>query len=380
MAKVVVCGYMIRHPVPGNIYAFLHYVVGLHRLGHEVLYLEESGWPDSCYHPPTGLYGEDPGPGMLAVASALRRSGADGVRVAYVDRASGRSWGLHRQDIRAALTACDLLLNVGGVCWLEEFTLARRRALVDMDPLFTQTGRFGAEAVELSGTLFSYGTNIGSADCPVPTGGRSWLPTLPPVVIDMWELGPPPADAPFATVANWSAYGSVDHDGVRYGQKDVEFLRLQDLPARVGHPVVLAVAGCGDEPARRMTEGGWALLDARQLIEVDAYRRFIASSLAELSAAKHGYVAARTGWFSDRSVCYLAAGRPVVVQDTGWALDAPGVWTFSDPAEAQAAMEQVVATWPQESRAARSTAEALFAHDVVLPRLLDAAGAAPSAG
>ncbi|HZU73892.1 MAG TPA: hypothetical protein VE990_14070 [Acidimicrobiales bacterium] len=378
MADLVVSGYMVRHPVPGNLYAFLHYVIGLRRLGHRVLYVE-SGWSDECYHVDTHRYDDDPTSGIRTAAAALARHGERSVPVAYLEQTSGRLHGLSEAELRDALERCDLLLNVGGSCWTDQFDRARCRALVDMDPLFTQVGVFAPEGFEHYHVLFTNGTNIGAPGCLVPTAGRDWLPTLPPVVARMWRLGPGSPDAPFTTVANWSAYGSVEYQGTTYGQKDVEFLKLADLPARSGQKMVLAAAGCDDEGAERLGAGGWVVDNAAEVNRSPArYRAFVAGSAAELSPAKHGYVTARTGWFSDRSVCYLGAGRPVVVQDTGARIPAgEGILTFADAEEALAAVDAVRRDWPRHSRAARRLARETFGHDVVLPRLLEQAGVRP---
>jgi len=379
VALVVVTGYMVRHPVPGNIYAFLSYVVGFHRLGHQVVYLEESGWPLSCYDPDRWDYSDDPTPGLRIVGRLLGRHGAGDVPVAFVNRESRATWGLPARDVADAVARCDLLLDVGGVNWLPEFERARRRALVDMDPVFTQAGMFGGADVDRHHAHFTYGANVGRPTCPAPTLGLDWQPTLPPVVPSMWRLGPPPGGAAFATVANWSAYQSVEIDGRTYGPKSVEFLRLADVPRRTGQPAVVALAG-GDKRTKRLEAGGWQVANAGFTVpDAPSYRRFIAAARAELSPAKHGYVASRSGWFSDRTVCFLASGRPAVVQDTGLAtagwLDEPvGVVPFRTPAQAADAVNAVAADWPEHSRAARRLIRRHFAHDVVLPGLLRRAG------
>src|SRR5215213_353611 len=224
---------MIRHPVAGNLLAYFHYLLGLHRLGHQVTYVEESGWASACYDPVTGNCGDNPGPGLRAVRTLLDAHGVTAA-ACYVDQETGRVYGADWDDVKLMLTEADLLLNVGGVCWLPEFRLCRRRALIDMDPLFTQVGQFGAWMLDDHHVHFSYGSNIGRPECSVPTQGIDWLPTVPPVVPEIWqgqelaraaEVNGGALDA-FTTVANWSAYGTVTYRGERYGQKDEEFLRL----------------------------------------------------------------------------------------------------------------------------------------------------------
>jgi hypothetical protein len=276
------------------------------------------------------------------------------------------------------LRAADLVLNIGGVCWLDEFRLCRRRAFIDMDPFFTQVGKFGAEALQDHHFHFSYGANIGRGECTVPTGGVHWLPTHPPVVTDLWEGAPEPSlDAPLTTIANWSAYGAVTYAGERYGQKDEEFLRLIDLPRRTAQPLELALSGAAGEVVEQLRARGWSVRNAAEVsTEVPAYRSYIAGSRGEFSAAKHAYVKTRSGWFSDRSVCYLAAGRPAVLQDTGWSDWLPtneGAVAFSTPDEAAGALERVNQNYAAHCGAARRIAEQTFSYRVTLPPLLDQA-------
>ena len=377
--RIVICGYMIRHPVAGNILAYYHYLLGLHRLGHEVTYLEESGWPSSCYDPAMRAYGDDPTAGMRRVRDVMSRDGLDHVPVYFVSRESRRCYGGDFDDAAAAVKNADLLLNIGGVCWLPEFSSCRRRALIDMDPFFTQVGRFAQEGVGDYHACFSYGGNIGKPACRVPTNGIQWRGTVPPVVMDLWKDEVRPAkDAAFTTVANWSAYGGVTYRGEHFGQKDEEFAKLLDLPRCVnGQALELAVSGAKSQTMEKFRAAGWRIRDAAEVSDdIETYRRYITTSRGELSAAKNGYVKTRSGWFSDRSVCYLASGRPVVVQDTGiadWLPPSAGVLTFSTVAEAAACVERVNAAYDAHAAAAREFAARVCAHDIVLPRLLDSA-------
>ncbi len=376
MARIVVCGFMVRYPVAGNLLAYFHYVLGLHRLGHEVLYLEESGWPYSCYDPVTHDYGDDPHTGLRIVRTLMAKYGVK-ASLCYVNRDSGNVEGANWDDVKRMLAAADLLLNIGGVCWLPEFRLCRRRALVDMDPLFTQIGRFGAYLINDHHVHFSYGANIGRPGCTVPTSGINWLPTVPPVMSELWEDAPEMPDAPLTTIANWRAYGAVTYHGERYGQKDEEFLRLIDLPGHTTERLELALSGADAKVLERLRTAGWLVRNAGEVsTDVSTYRTYITGSRGELSAAKHAYVKTRSGWFSDRSVCYLAAGRPVILQDTGfsdWLPTGRGALAFSSVEEATDCIERVNAEYQAHCRAAKTIAERIFSHQVVLPQLLEAA-------
>jgi hypothetical protein len=376
MARIVVCGYMVRYPVAGNVLAFFHYLLGLHRLGHQVCYLEESGWPNACYDPAGGQWADDPAAGLRIVRTLLDRHRVE-CPLLYVRRESdrdGREWS----EVQAMLSQADLLLNLGGVCWLPEFRLCRRRALVDMDPLFTQLGRFGGEALHEHDAHFSYGANIGLPGCRVPTRGIRWLPTVPPVVADIWHAAPAGGEhGLFTTVAHWTAYGAVRLNGERFGQKEPEFLRFMDLPAHTTQRLELAVSGLSPGVRQELESAGWSIRDAGPVTrDVETLAAYLGRSRGEFSVAKEAYVKTRSGWFSDRSVCYLASGRPVVLQDTGfsrWLETGQGVLAFSTLNEAAECIDSVNRDYGAHCRRAREIAGDTFGHDVVLPPLVEAA-------
>ena len=301
--------------------------------------------------------------------------------ICYVDRQSGARGDLERPEVARLLRRADVLLNVGGVCWLPEFRACQRRVLIDMDPFFTQVGSIGVEGFEEHDAYFSYGVNIGREGCTVPTNGTSWLPTVPPVVPELWNQARPSepsngaGDATLTTVASWTAYGEVIFEGESYGQKDREFLRLLTLPSHVTQRLELAVGGAGPDTLERLSAAGWAIRDAIDVSrDATVYRQYITSSRGEFSAAKHAYVKTRSGWFSDRSVCYLAAGRPVVVQDSGfsdWLPVGRGVLPFSSLEEAVECIERLNGDYAMHCQAAREIADRTFGYAKVLPPLLD---------
>jgi hypothetical protein len=221
---------------------------------------------------------------------------------------------------------------------------------------------------------------IGEPDCAVPACGLDWITTPQPVVLDAWPAVPPPAaaDAPFTSVARWrGAYGPIDFEGRRYGLRVHEFRRFAALPRLTGVPMELALdidpSETGDLDLLR--EGGWRLIDpARIACTPAAYRTFIARSAAEVMVAKEMYVASRSGWLSERSLCYLASGRPVLAQDTGLEELYPtgeGLVTYTTLDEAVAGVESIRAEPAAHAAAARALAEEHFDSDRVLGRLLD---------
>jgi hypothetical protein len=369
---------MIRHPLAGNLMAYFQYVLGLQRLGHDVVYLEESGWPSSCYDPERKEHGDDPSVGLRIVRRLMEYFGID-IPLCYFHRESGGTWCMDPAEMRRLISSADLLLNVGGVCWLSDFLLCERRVLVDMDPFFTQIGRFASEGLNEYQRYFTYGANIGRSGCHIPIDGKTWLATVPPVVPDIWIANPPATEsagnAAFTTIANWSAYGTVEYQGTQYGQKDKEFMDLGDLPGKTSQKLELALSNADSDAVLRLKRSGWSLVNAAEVSkDIETYQRYIAESRGEFTVAKNAYVKTNSGWFSDRSVCYLASGRPVIMQDTGfsdWLPTGEGVLAFSTVDEALACIEQVNSRYSTHCRTAREVAEEKFSYRVVLPAMLD---------
>lgn len=380
MARIVVSGYIVRYPLGGNVMAHLSYVVGLARLGHEVWFLEDAGWERSCYDPTSDVMTSDASYGTAFIAALFAQFGlAD--RWAFRD-AGGRWHGNITASVEDLIEAADLYLEVGGVSHFPEMRGARRRAYVDMDPFFTQTGDFAGGRLTEFDTLFTYGTNIGGQGCIVPTLGLEWHPLRPPTLVDWWsaplpQVSPPTVTSCWTTVGSWSAYGAREYQGEWYGQKDLEFGAFIDLPR--DSPVCLELALGGDTiPFDLLKRHGWKLVDALEVSsDLDCYRTYVRRSRGEFSVAKHAYVKARTGWLSDRSASYLAAGRPVVVQDTGAGQAVPtgeGLLRFSTPSEALAALNTVERDYQSQADAARNLAQRYFDVGIVLNGMLDVCG------
>ena len=208
---------------------------------------------------------------------------------------------------------------------------------VDLDPGFTQAWHTAGVDVGLDGhdDYVTVGTGIGRPHCAIPTLGFDWMPVLPPVALEWWSPRPLRGNA-ITTIANWRSYGPVECNGVRLGQKAHAFRPLIGLPSAVDAPCQLAllIHGGDQRDEHALIRHGWRIVDPARVAGTPArYRRFVRGSLAELGVAKHGYVVTRSGWFSDRSVCYLATGRPVVAADTGIGQVLPtgvGLLTFTD--------------------------------------------------
>jgi hypothetical protein len=371
--KILVAGIIARYPFGGVTWCSLMYLLGLRALGHDVFYIEDTG--ECIYDPEQNARSEDPGYGTRYISSALTPFGL-GDRWSFVNY-DGSYHGASRETVREFCRDADLFVNLSGGSWFwrDEYAGIPRRVFIDSDPVFTQLAIAKAEGWYVDffrkfTHLFTFGANIGTTACDVPTGGFNWLKTWQPVVTDLWSTGEPRPEGRFTTVMTWRIESFADVDG----NKDREFMKVIDLPSRTSHRFELAVNG----PQNLLREHGWTTVDAmgvsRSLWD---YRRFIQESKGEFGVAKHAYVSRRSGWFSDRTECYLTAGRPALVQDTGWSAHVPaglGLLGFSNIEEAIAGLDAISARYDQHARAAREVAHEHFEASRVLRRLLEEAG------
>jgi hypothetical protein len=374
--RIAVSGMVAGKPGQGGAaWAILQYVLGLRRLGHEVVLVEPV---------------EPPADGALADMASARylesiaaRLGLD--HAALVTPDGEQSTGIERERLRELMRSTDVLLNVSGM--LAAADLLERvpvRAYLDLDPFFNQLWHLqGADMRFEAHTHFvTVGTAIGSPDCEVPTLGFNWIKTLPPVVLEAWPVAEDPPTLPFTTIGHWRSYGPIEHDERRYGLRAHAMRELLALPERTRAEFALALGIDSSETddIQALERHGWRLLDPAAFgYTPAAYRNFVRRSTAEIGVAKEGYVRSRSGWFSDRSACYLACGRPVLAHDTGFGSSLPlgeGLLAFADVDEAAAAADDVLSRPQQHARAARCIAEELLDSDRVLVRLLDSLGAA----
>jgi hypothetical protein len=282
------------------------------------------------------------------------------------------------------LTAgADLLVNISGILTDQQLTSSIPvRVYMDLDPAFNQFWQVSGIDMRFEGhTHFvTVGQAIGSHDCVVPTCGFEWIPTVPPVVLERWPQAERISHDAFTTVGNWRAYGSIEHEGVNYGQKVHSLRELIGLPIRTNARFLLALTIHPDETRdlEALEENGWELVDAAAVAGTPAdYRTFIAGSRAELGITKSGYVLSRSGWFSDRSASYLASGRPVIAQETGFSRYLPtgeGLLSFQTEDDALAAVEEIERDYDRHSKAARALAQEHFDSDRVLARLVERVG------
>ena len=364
----------------GNAWASLQYPLGFRRLGFDVYWVEFLK-ASECQND----VGEST-PFASSVNARYFRTVME--RFGLLDHAAlleseGHGHvGLSLSELEKLAPEVDLLVNGSGVMRLKSILGAvRRRLYLDMDPGYTQIWQeqYGVDMNLRDHDVYvTVGSNLGNPDCPLPTCGIRWETTLPPIVIDEWTTNLTPGYT-YTTIADWYGFRPVEWRGVWYGQKADEFLRLIDLPRRVSVPLELCLYIRPDEPARaRLEEQGWQLVSPRHYAATpESYRDYIFTSRGEFTAVKNGYAAGRTGWFSDRSACYLAAGRPVIMQDTGIDAYVPtgtGLLTFTDIDSAAEAINQVESDYPRHATAATAFAREFLDSDLVLSRLVQLAG------
>jgi hypothetical protein len=364
-------------------------VSGFRQLGFEVLYLEDTGqW---LYDPRAQTFTDDVRFNLAWLETTLKRARGRAPLHWSVRAPNGVYHGLDLDTVAAFCRAADLFLNVSGACWLRApYRGARRTAYLDTDPCYSQAKLSAVECgtatadqtysvglIRAHDCFFTFAENIARPDCSIPSCGLRWLPTRQPLVIEDWPFTFTRAAWSYTTVMSWKTDVTLPNlAGITYGGKDIEFVKFLALPERVHIPLEVAVSGTA--PHAQLKDHGWSVVDAHaRSRSLDAYRDYLRSSRGEWSIAKNAYVASRSGWFSTRSAAYLALGKPVVVQDTGWSLVYPsgrGLLAFDTLEDAAAALASVEGDYLQHCDAARAVAEREFAADTVLTRLLRDAG------
>jgi hypothetical protein len=364
----------------GGTWAVLQYLLGLRQLGHEVIFCELI---DKQALRPAGtpLPKSENAAYFRQVMSAF---GLDRVAALLLD-GTRQTVGLSYPSLKEAARHADIFFNISGFRADPELCAdIPIRVYVDLDPAFTQLWQAvqGIDMRFAGHTHFvTIGLALGTADCPVPTCGLNWITTLQPIVLAHWPPAERIAYDGLTTVANWRGYGSIEYQGVLHGQKVHSFRQFIDLPTRTREKCMPALAIHPEETRdlSALVANGWQILDPAQVADTpDHYRQFVQGSKAELGIAKSGYVASRCGWFSDRSICYLASGRPVLAQETGFSRFLPtgqGLLAFSSLEDVLAGIAATNRDYRQHARAARELAEEFFDSNKVLPNLLERLGA-----
>ena len=399
--QVVVVGTLAANPYAGMAWMHMQIVVGLVRLGYDAYYFEcSSDWPYDPIRQRKVGDSEYAAPYLQSVAESF----GVGERWAYRRSYSDKAWlGPAGARAERLLATADATLNVAGATVLSEEGLTPRRCVYfGTDPVVHEAAYAAGDAftrtlIDAHDDCVTYGENIGQPDCVIPPLPRLRATTRQPVLMDMWRSGPPRRDT-FTTVGNWQQLGrDVCLDGKRYHwSKHHEFLKFVDVPARTKQPIELAVNLAERLPIRAegneavpaigligdgrtlLEQHGWTLADAAAFSRDPwAYREYVRDSRGEFTVARDLNVRTRSGWFSERSACYLAAGRPVITQDTGLRRIFPtgeGLFVFDTVDDVDAAFDAIQSDYPKHSQAAQAIAHEYFDAETVLTRLMAALG------
>ena len=377
--RIIVAGVISLSPfAPGFAWNWLQLAVGLRKLGHDVYYVEdvEPAW---CVDSAGTRCPLEASVNRSLFQSTMEHFGFQERACQIYDRGKA-TFGLPLATLEQAARDTDLVLNIAGHLKTESILeRAKRRAYFDQDPVYTQlwAASYGKDLNFANHDVFlTVGFNIGTLCSPIPDCGLAWRPMLPAVVPEYWEAAVNLACVPFTTVASWTGFGDLCYRGVHYGSKREEFVRFASLPRVVAQTFELALRRHReDDPAVALLQANcWRITDATAISDLVSYQRYIARSRAELCIAKNAYVKASSGWFSDRSAHYLASGKPVLAEATGFEQHLPtgrGLLAFSTLEEAVAGIETINRDYATHCRAARAFAEEYLDYRRVLPALLD---------
>jgi hypothetical protein len=366
----------------GAAWTRLSWALGFQALGCRVFFVEQIG-PDTCVDGAGAVTTFERSANLAYFRQMMQQFGLAG-SAALIYQDGQQVDGMAYAELLDAAESADLLVNISGHLTLEPLMRRlRRKVYIDLDPGFTQLWHMaGSAGPRLAGHdhYFTIGENIGAPGCPIPTGGIRWLPTRQPVVLEQWPLSPGALDR-FTTIASWRGpYGLLQHDGRTYGLKVHEFRKFLALPELTGQPFEIAL---DIHPADRrdldaLRRHGWRIVEPREIVpDPGAFRRYVQASGAEFSVAQGIYVATQSGWVSDRTVRYLASGKPALVQDTGFSRNYPaseGLVAFRTLDEAVAGAERIRCDYSTHCRAARTIAQTYFDSNIVLSQLIEAAG------
>lgn len=380
--RLVLWGHLAHAPFGGMTWQVLNHLVGLRRLGYDVWYVEDTD--QRLLDLAVADWAPDP---RENIAYLARYMAAIGMSDRWVFRTPGGrdcSGSLDWRGLMRLYEEADAVLNLCGSHELQPHHDAIRRLVyIETDPvanqvkvahgsqdLLTELGRYSAIA--------TYATNIDQPDCDIPQECLRWTPTVPPVVRSLWMTDRPPSDPAFTTVMNWSSPArEVSWQGRRWAwSKRSAFERVVSVPSLTSVPIGVAIRGAPDGVLDRLRSSHWRVTDAGALDRPGRYRRYIRSSAGEFAVAKAQYVEPRSGWISDRTVCFLAAGRPAVVQRTGvhGVPVGEGLLDFESPDEAAGALETVASAYQRHACAATELAHEFFDAEKVLGRMLERIG------
>ena len=356
---------MVRYPLGGNLSWAIQYLTGLKDLGHDVYMVEKYVHADSCYHPVKKAMSDDCSHGIDAVSNLLKRFGLED-HWCFVG-AGDVYYGMSKQSIENVFARADLFIENGshGV-WRDELAKSRATlAYIDVDPAFTQINMFhkqrrGDELPDFD-FYFTNGWNVGRPDNVIPTCGISWKYIFNPVNTRLFRTMTPPDRASYSTIMNWKSFPeNAKYKGIEYGHKDMEFEKFIDLPECVPATLELAIASAPPKKQEALAARGWLINNAQEVTSTyDSFMDYLVSSKGEFSVVKNMYAATCSGWFSDKSAAFLASGRPVILQETGFSQYLPvgeGLFAVKDLQEAKEAIETIESNYAHHAAMAMDIA------------------------
>jgi hypothetical protein len=377
MASLIVGAYMVRYPLGGMMSWVFQHLAGFKALGHTVYFVEKYGYSNSCFNPVTRSSGNDCSYGVKMVNELLGTVGLQN-NWCFVDH-EGNYLGMSQKKIESIFKVADYYIDLGTQNgWEEESSYCRRRILIDGEPGFSQISFFNDDELGRRYSrydhFFTNGYNIGRPGNLVPTGEVVWKHMYSPVHASIFRVTEPDSQASFTTVMNWQSHKPVSYMGREYGQKDIEFEKFIQLPSLVDANLEVAVSG-RNIPLDLLKHYNWTCVDGIEITRsYQSFCQYIEKAKAEFSVCKNVFVALNTGWFSDKSAAYLAAGRPVILQDTGFSKHLPcgtGLFAITNIDEAKSAIAEIANNWTKHSIAAREIAMNYLDAAIVLKKFLE---------
>ena len=377
--KIVVMGYIIRGPLGGMAWHHFQYVLGLVELGHDVLYIEDSDDYPSCYHPENFTTTTEASYGLHFIDNLFRQFDLKDAW-AYYDSHLETWHNIPKEKALVFCSSADVLLNLSGINPIREWFLkVPCRLLIDTDPGFFQVRMLQditvLEMARAHTHFFSFAENIGQEACKLPTVNLPWHSTRQPVFLPAWKVSGPQPNGPWTTIMQWDSYKEASYNGSVYGMKSKAFKDYENLPGRLTDETFEIAMGSDSAPRTQLVNLGWKITDPFKATATPwVFQKYIATSKGEWTIAKHGYVETHSGWFSERTLNYMASAKPVVVQDTGFTSYLPsgkGVFAFSNLEEAIEAIKIVNADYEFHCLQARKVVEEYFDSSKILQNLLN---------
>lgn len=370
---------MFRYPLGGMLSWPLQYLTALKQLGHDVYVVEKYVYPDSCYDPVKHVVSDDCSYGIKVVSALLAQYGLEN-KWCFVENGNVY-YGLSERQVNEVFRRADLYVENGAHgAWEEESTLAAKRIFIDVDPAFTQIKFYhklnNGGALPEYDFYYTIGMNVGTPGNIIPTNNIDWKYIFNPVNTSLFEISAPPSKAPYSTIMNWKSYDDpVEYNGIKYGHKNIEFEKFKLLPKLLNVSMEMAVSGLKEPDVTTVKDNGWIIKNAHEVtLSLNSFQKYLYNCKGEFSVCKNMYVATSSGWFSDKSAAFMACGRPVIVQETGFSKYLPvgeGLFAVNNAEEAKNAIEVVEGNYALHSKRAYEIAFEFLEAKKVLKKVLD---------